>query len=246
MANQKMNETSVSNNITTTGEVNHTGNILKHWILDSGASDHVICSPNYYTENIITINEYVQLPNHDKIPITHIGDIRLNKNIILKNALCVPSFKLNLISVGKTTTDNDVCVMFIKDECLIFQTHSTRTPMWTLIGKIKQEKGLYEVKNLLPKALAISNKALAISQEVEAADAQEHLWHFRLGHPSLSRLSLIEKDYPNIKCKAFSHCKICQQAKQHRLPFSLSNNNSNSVLDLLRCDLWGSLFHFDK
>ena len=68
---------------------------------------------------------------------------------------------------------------------------------------------------------------------------EDHLWHFRLGHPSFDRLSVIQSLDPKVSCKKYSYCDVCMQAKQKRLPFPVKCKNSISILELLHCDLWG-------
>ena len=83
------------------------------------------------------------------------------------------------------------------------QTNSSLTQSWTKIGQIEAKKGLYNLKHLFsrPKADASSHvfhlpKALANSSKDvhKLADIEQHLWHFRLGHPSDARFAVISAD----------------------------------------------------
>jgi malic enzyme len=47
----------------------------------------------------------VSLPSGDVAKITVTGSIQFNNSFQLNNVLCVPSFKVDLMSVGKTTDD---------------------------------------------------------------------------------------------------------------------------------------------
>lgn len=40
------------------------------WILDSGATHHIICTNKYYTHNIKVLNSFVQLPNEQTAAIS--------------------------------------------------------------------------------------------------------------------------------------------------------------------------------
>ena len=68
------------------------------------------------------------------------------------------------------------------------------------------------------------------------------LWHFRLGHPSHAKLSLLNKLVPDVHVNK-SHCgDICHFSKQKRLSFPSSMNVSLSAFELIRVDLWGPFF----
>ena len=67
------------------------------------------------------------------------------------------------------------------------------------------------------------------------------IWHYRLGHPSTSRISLLHACIPKISCKPENVCLICPMEKQHKLPFPISISVSKSPFDLIHCDIWGPL-----
>ena len=213
------------------------------WIIDSGASYHAIFDKNLYTSNVKLVHDFVQLPNHTKIPITHIGDILLNNRCLLRGVICVPTFKLNLMSINKVCRDNTICFLFAKNFCKLLQINSSLIASLTKTGKIEATRGLYEIEEFpavevfcdLPKAFAISSK----NDHNSAALVKEHIWHFRLGHLSFSSLRALKAIDSSISCKEFSYCEVCMQAKQKKLPFPLSNKNTSSIIELLHCDLWG-------
>uniref|UniRef100_A0A6N2N5W9 Uncharacterized protein n=1 Tax=Salix viminalis TaxID=40686 RepID=A0A6N2N5W9_SALVM len=52
------------------------------WILDSGATDHMVCDPNLLTQSKKVENHTVELPNGSYASVTHIGQsIKPNKSI---------------------------------------------------------------------------------------------------------------------------------------------------------------------
>jgi hypothetical protein len=53
------------------------------WIIDTGAIDHIICSTVIFTQIIATVSYNVKLPNGQKIPVTHIGTVKLSNLITL-------------------------------------------------------------------------------------------------------------------------------------------------------------------
>ena len=72
-----------------------------NWIIDTGATDHMVHSKSVFNSFICVSNSYVYLPNGEKVLVTHIGTVHLNDTLILTDVLCVPSFTFNLIYVIK-------------------------------------------------------------------------------------------------------------------------------------------------
>uniref|UniRef100_A0A2N9I913 Reverse transcriptase Ty1/copia-type domain-containing protein n=1 Tax=Fagus sylvatica TaxID=28930 RepID=A0A2N9I913_FAGSY len=68
------------------------------WILDTGATDHMVHSLSCFTTVTSIIQATVELPNGNLVPVTHIGTVKLSSSLILTDVLCVPSFHFNLIS----------------------------------------------------------------------------------------------------------------------------------------------------
>ena len=80
------------------------------------------------------------------------------------------------------------------------------------------------------------------SGDLDSSDSAFRLWHYRLGHPSSQRLTLLNNTVPEIKScnntKPFG-CHIFPLAKQHRLTFTHSSSISLSCFDLVHADIWG-------
>nr|GMC47010.1 Integrase, catalytic core [Ipomoea batatas] len=68
------------------------------WIIDTGATDHIVSSLHYYDSYRPVNDATVKLPNGTTLVVDHIGDIQLSASILLKDVLHVSSFGLNLIS----------------------------------------------------------------------------------------------------------------------------------------------------
>lgn len=69
------------------------------WILDSGATDHMICSLSLFTTPPQCIDLTIYLPTGTTTKATHRGHVTLHNGLTLHDALLVPTFSLNLISV---------------------------------------------------------------------------------------------------------------------------------------------------
>ena len=89
------------------------------WIIDSGATDHMVCSPSYFTYSTPVKNQTVKLPNGSLVPVTHIGSINFSSQFTLTNVMCVPTFHFNLISVSKLSQNSQYSFIFSSQSCVI-------------------------------------------------------------------------------------------------------------------------------
>lgn len=97
-------------NIQTKSQVN--------WILDSGATDHIVSSIQLLS-NSKPLSSVLHLPNGSIAPITHIGEVMLSPTVVLHDVLCVPSFHCHLISITKLTADTSATVVFSNHNCVL-------------------------------------------------------------------------------------------------------------------------------
>lgn len=74
----------------------------EHWIIDSGATDHIEFDSSIFIEmhglNRVVL---VGLPDGSTSTVTFVGTVNLLRGIQLKEVLFVPNFKHNLLSVSK-------------------------------------------------------------------------------------------------------------------------------------------------
>lgn len=192
----------------------------KPWILDSGATDHIISNPTLLSQIKSSPISVVNLPIGSSAPITLMGTALFNSDITLDNALCVPSFHLNLIFASKVTTALNSCAILFPTFCVLQDLDTGK-----MIGSGKQYDGLYY--------MSPSPKTLVSCQVSHLSN----LWHMRLGHPSPSYLKMV---YSLLRIDNVSHDNNCTgfpMAKQTRLPFPLSSISTNVAFDLLHCDI---------
>lgn len=112
----------------------------KPWIIDTGATDHIVCDNTLYTHVERKIVDTVSLPNGRSAPVTHSGTVKIGENILLKGVLCVPSFEFNLISVQKLAKSMNCNMIFTPKTCFV-QDPLTKTTIG--VGEAKQ--GLYHL-----------------------------------------------------------------------------------------------------
>lgn len=73
------------------------------WVLDTGATNHIVCLVHLFTSFTTISHTIVELPNGETAVVTHIGIVKLSSHITLTNVLCVPSFTFNLLLVSTMT-----------------------------------------------------------------------------------------------------------------------------------------------
>ena len=73
------------------------------WVMDTRASDHIVCSVSLFQSYITFSHCVVELPNGESAHVTHISIVKLSNSLILDHVLCVPSFSFNLLSVSQLT-----------------------------------------------------------------------------------------------------------------------------------------------
>lgn len=130
--------------------------------------------------------------------------------------------------MSKLVKDNQCGVNFTKSCCLV-QDLSRKT----LLVIDATEDGLYSFK----KGLQVHSYAANNSKN------EFEIWHKRLGHASTEVVSRLLKDQNTfVSLDNKLDCVVCPLAKQHRLPFPLSNHTTVAIFELIHCDVWGP-FH---
>jgi hypothetical protein len=200
---------------------------LHSWIIDTGATDHMISTISLFTSITATISSRVKLPNGDYAMVTHIGTVKLSEHLILHDVLCVPSFSFNLISASKLIKPLNCCLIFLANFCFIQSLLD-----WMTIGVGRLRGGLFY---LLHKPHLHSTQVYSASIK----NASTNIWHYRLGHLSRSRMKLLDNFISFVPCSPDYVCTVCPLAKQHNFPFPSSISVSQASFDMIHCDLWG-------
>nr|GEW44811.1 retrovirus-related Pol polyprotein from transposon TNT 1-94 [Tanacetum cinerariifolium] len=194
--------------------------LLEDSIYDTGASDHMTpIHSSVFDPYLFKIKPQIKLPNGDTSVISHVGKVKLDNGILLKDVFVVPSFKFSLLSVPKLTEDGQCVVSFYLKFCVV-QDLTTR-----------KVKGLDLVQTALQKfACTVVNKKDSGSYA---------LWHHKLGHVSHSKLKHMNELHVSLSKSCLDRCLSCLMAKFTKLPYDLSNSHSTSVFKLIHIDIWG-------
>ncbi|KAK9073175.1 hypothetical protein SSX86_007499 [Deinandra increscens subsp. villosa] len=200
-----------------------------NWYVDSGATDHMANSPGIVSNPLACHgNNNVYFGNGTSLPISHKGHHILHNDIKLNDILVVPNLTKNLLSVAKLTNDNNIDVIFSRNQFFL-QDRSTRQ----VLAQGKCEDGLYVLNQDHVVFTATSSLCNKASYE---------LWHSHLGHASFDTIKLLNK-VGMINVTALlpkpELCSPCQMSKSHRLPFDDNLKRASHPLEIVHCDLWG-------
>ncbi|GKA48229.1 ribonuclease H-like domain-containing protein [Tanacetum coccineum] len=69
--------------------------------------------------NVFELNLTVGHPNETLAKITHVGNLRLNSNVVLFDVLVIPEYTVSLLSVNKLIKDSKLSVCFDETKCYI-------------------------------------------------------------------------------------------------------------------------------
>ena len=111
---------------------------VETWVIDTGATDHIVCSMHLLTSFTAISHTVIELPDREAALVTHVGTIKLSSHITLTNVLCVPSFSFNLIFVSALTHSHPFCLVFLSNYYFIQDL-----TYWNTIGMGKMHDGLY-------------------------------------------------------------------------------------------------------
>jgi len=83
------------------------------WLINTGATDHMVNSLKFFSAITSVFSSHVKLPIGQTALVTHIGTVKISDSLILTNVLCVPSFTFSLISASKILKTIYCCLIFI-------------------------------------------------------------------------------------------------------------------------------------
>ncbi|OIS99513.1 hypothetical protein A4A49_62565, partial [Nicotiana attenuata] len=153
------------------------------WIVDTGATNHMTGDKDLLNNNLLTDNAgQVQLPTGDSTAVTHVGSHQLTGGDVLKNVLCVPAFRFNLLSVSKLTKELSCSATFFPT-FFVFQDllsgkvkeideFGPRAVRSMLLGYASQQKG-YKLLNL-KNGVHFVSRDVTFHEEVFPFKASSH------------------------------------------------------------------------
>lgn len=206
------------------------------FVVDSGASDHFVCTDNVFSETT-TLNDPIEITTAKRgvsMNVTKKGKIS-SINCEIKNVLYAPDVGKNLLSVGKIT-NNDLTVVFRKDNVKVIREADN-----TLITEGKRVGNLYEIEFAVSK----SKRSANVSVDDNCINFSEQslklkLWHARLGHLNPNSLKwMCDNNLLNFKFKAndTDFCEPCAMAKSKCKPHKGKISKTTRILELVHTDV---------
>jgi len=142
--NQPFVNSVISNPATLSSSSSPTfGKISDHWVVDSGATNHITHSLHNFVSYHTISPVFMSLPNGQKTIATISGTVKLSPSLILHDVYYIPNFHVNLISVTQLLDTTIYDVFFTINGCFILHI-STRT----MIGATERFGGLFMLKPL--------------------------------------------------------------------------------------------------
>lgn len=206
----------------------HVNNGSPGWYVDSGATTYMTPAIQNTSQSAPhTGNMHVIFGNGNHLPVSHIGQSSVLKNLLLRDDLVIPKLTKSLLSISKLTMDHPVDVLFSQS----FFHIRDREPKQVLAQGLCED-GLYVLRDT-PLALMASS---GVSKK-----APFELWHNHLGHVYFDVIRYLNKrgvlQVTFVLPKPIS-CKPCQLSKSQHFPFDLNIKRSLHPLDLIHYDLW--------
>lgn len=205
------------------------------WFLDSGCSNHMSGSKEWFTDIDEQFRQSVKLGNDTKMAVKGRGNVKFQVNGItqvITNVYYVPELKNNLLSIGQLQEKgvtilikDGVCGVYHPRKGLIMQTTMSTNRMFVI---------------LVTKLPTNSTCFQAISED------NTHLWHCRYGHLSFKGLKTLQhkemvKGLPVMKMPS-KLCTDCMIGKQHRKSIPKKSLwRATHKLQLVHSDLCGPI-----
>lgn len=107
------------------------------WILDSGATHHVCCSPTAFLSQTSAGNCLITTADGHTVSVLGTGAVHLSDDLTLENVLYVPEFHCNVLSISALFQQHPYSVSFYHDHCVIEDpTQGRRIGMGRQVGNL--------------------------------------------------------------------------------------------------------------
>ena len=183
----------------------------------------------------------ISLPDGTMKTVKHIGNVKLSSYLVLTNVLYIPEFRFNLLSIPKLVIQQNISVIFNRDECFFQDPLTNQTRILS-----NKEDGLYRYSHSSSSSSVADCTAVIssfnktsnhVNRDVRAPALA--VAHARLGHVSIHSMKHLSNcSFSGNEQKSFS-CETCILAKHQKLPFNRSLSIAQHCFDLVHIDVWG-------
>ena len=214
-----------------------------NFLVDCGATTHIIND----SDKFVKVDDSFDADCHiieladcsrQKGILTARGDAKIElkdnkgnlQNVILKNALCIPSYKQNILSVY-AMTEKGMKVQFSPESNKII------APNDVTFDIVKKGK-LYYLNNVNDLSISPSLKSMKNASSSPLSKSLEE-WQCILGHCNVPDLLNLEKSSIGMKISSKSkfECKVCVEAKMSQQINHKPDAKAKSPLELVHTDL---------
>jgi len=147
---------------------------------------------------------------------------------MIHNVFYIPKFTLNILFVHSLTSSLNYQLTFSSDTCDIQEMSTYR-----IIGQVSIHNGLYQIQCTSKAKFVLSMQIENLFEHINNID----VWHCRLYHPLSKVLECLSKEYDDIHFDKNNVYTPCPLAKQHKLPFPLSNSICKEAFDIVYVDI---------
>jgi len=195
------------------------------FVIDSGCSQTLLNNKEQI-QNYTNVNFEMQTASTDVLTCPGKGDVDLNSDIRITNAMFSPNASMNLLSVSQLC-DLGNRVHFDAQHATVYN----RSGRVVLRGK--RVGGLYLFKQTLPSSEAVGHAMTTKSSE------NTTLFHRRMGHINIQSLRLLSHISHGVVLDGnpTELCVPCTQAKAHRKSFLTSTSHASRIGELVHTDV---------
>ncbi|KAD6118940.1 hypothetical protein E3N88_10211 [Mikania micrantha] len=221
--------------MTHTNEPKQEAETKGFWFIDSGCSNHMTGSKDWFIRLDETYKHSVKLGNDLKLLVQGLGDIKLTVEGVtqtITKVYYVPDLTSNLLSVGQLqekdltiVIKHNMCKAYHAQRGLLFTSLMTKNRMFVIQGSMK----------------TATDRCLEVK-----ADADSLIWHRRFGHISFKYLRTMQQNELVLGLPKVGEynkvCDTCLMGKQQKeaIP-KRSTWRASEKLQLIHTDLCGPI-----
>lgn len=210
-------------------DVNEENTKCNNLLVDCGATIHIVHDKSKFVKfdkNFDGSKHVIELADGKRhldivkgkgdAVISMLDNKGINRDVTMKNALYIPSFKQNIFSV-KAAVSNGAQLKFTPEYCVLSKNNVS--------FNISENKNLYYLNNVSVKAHSLEE------------------WHNILGHCNINDILKLENHANGmiIKGKEKFDCKTCFEGKMTRTRNRISDEKADKNMELIHCDLAGPM-----
>ncbi|CAA7016056.1 unnamed protein product [Microthlaspi erraticum] len=211
------------------------------WFLDSGCSNHMCGTKEWFTDFDGDFRHNVKLGDDRRLVVEGKGSLRLEINGMIRvitSVYYVPGLRNNLLSIGQLQ-EKGLRVVIEDNVCEIWHKQQKEMVMYSIMTKNRMFIALAKVRSARETE---DGKCLLVSEKTEK------LWHRRFGHLNYGGLRILaaKKMVNGLPITGLEEteaaCDICFRGKQnrHSIP-KKSDWKSTTPLQLVHSDICGPI-----